>query len=507
MRLPRLLRLGALAIGYPLVVVLLVALLALGVRLVQVQWLGTPRDAEHLGDKLRYLDSLPSVDPDTAPNFVVVLFDDLGWGDLSVQGNRLIDTPRIDRAAAEGVRLTNFYSASSACTASRASLLTGRYPPRAGVSLHVFFPEASWMGLLRRVAGLENELPADELLLPEVLQSAGYATGMVGKWHLGETAGHRPLDRGFDEYFGLLWSNDMAPLHLVRGDEIIEHDRREAGGGERDEERPSGPGGVDQASLTQRYTNEAIAFLERNRDTPFFLYVAHSFPHVPLYPSPQQAGLSEGGIYGDVVEDLDRSTGALLDAIERLGLERETLVLITSDNGADYGGSPGFLRGRKGEILEGGQRVPFIARWPDEIPAGQVSAAMAMNIDFLPTLLALAGLPLPEDRLVDGRDLMPVLQAGAPSPHERLYYFPVTGTLPDAVRDARFKLLRSTGDWGRDRPHLTRLAFDQEAHDLRRRYPEVTQRLTAALQTKRQEFERNPRGWRVPLGPAVGLGE
>ena len=496
----RALRLAALVVGYPLVLFVALGLVFGGFRLAQAKWFAAVAEPERLETKQRYLASLGSVEPGRAPNFVVILFDDLGWGDLSIQGNELIDTPRIDRAAAEGVRLEHFYASSSVCTPSRASLLTGRYPPRAGVSGHVFFPDESWMGLLRRAAGVANELPRDEILLPEVLSAAGYATGMVGKWHLGGAAGHRPRDFGFDSYFGVLWINDMAPLHLYRGDEIIEHDERPigwfGGSGERDEERPLGAGGVDQTRLTQRYTDQAIAFLKARREEPFFLYVAHTFPHVPHYASGEYAGQSEGGRYGDVVEDLDRSTGAILDAIEQLGIAGETLVLITSDNGADYGGSAGGLRGRKGEILEGGQRVPFVARWPGRLPADVVSNEMAMNIDIFPTLLSLAGLPLPKDRTIDGRDLSALLETDGASPHDQLFYFPMVGSLPEAVRDERFKLLRSSGDLGRDRPHLTRLDADSEAHDLRSKHPAEAARLEAVLAAKREEFEHNLRGWR-----------
>jgi arylsulfatase A-like enzyme len=492
----RTLRWAALALGFPLLVALVLGAVLLGLRIAQVKWLPSVSEPERLEAKQRYLDALEPVDRERVPNFVVIFFDDLGWGDLSVQGSQLIDTPRIDRAAEQGLRLTSFYSASSVCTPSRASLLTGRYPPRAGVSRHVYFPDEMWIGLARRVAGWGNELPRDEILLPEALGAAGYATGMVGKWHLGGRDGHRPTELGFDTWFGVLWSNDMVPLDLYRGSEVIERDERDGGLGERDEERPLGPGGVDQTRLTQRYTEEAIAFMRAQRERPFFLYVAHSFPHVPHYPSREHAGQSDGGRYGDVVEDLDRSTGAILDAIEQLGLAEETLVLITSDNGADYGGSPGGLRGRKGEILEGGQRVPLIVHWPGRVPAGAVSDAIAMNIDVFPTLLSLAGLPLPQDRAIDGRDLTSLLMGGAESPHERLFYFPVFGSLPEAVRDDRFKLLRSTGDPGRDRPHLTRLDADIEAHDLRAKHPAVAARLEAALAAKREEFETNPRGWR-----------
>jgi arylsulfatase A-like enzyme len=478
------------------------------VRLAQVKIFPAESVSARPVAKRSYLASVPRVDPSSAPNFVVIFFDDLGWGDLSVQGNRLIRTPHIDRAAEEGVRLTRFYSASPVCTPSRAALLTGRYPPRAGVSRHVFFPDESLVGTLRRVLGENNELPRDEILLPEALAAAGYATGMVGKWHLGGRPGHRPNDFGFQSFFGVLWSNDMWPLHLFRDDEVVERDERPRSLlGEHDEERPLGPGGVDQSRLTERYTDEGIAFIEANRDQPFFLYVAHSSPHVPHYPSADHAGESPGGVYGDVVEDLDRSTGAILDALTRLELDERTLVLITSDNGADWSGSPGNLRGRKGDTFEGGQRVPMIARWPGRLPPGVVSAEMAMNIDVFPTLLGLADVPLPADRPVDGRDLMPLLADGAASPHENLLFFPVLGGEPEAVRDARFKYRASTGQIGRSRPHLTLVDSDTEAHDLRHLYPDDTSRLAAVLEDARREFAENPRGWKQPPEPEPPDGE
>lgn len=491
----RLLRVFALALGFPLLFVLVVGLPALALRWAWVSAFPSPPAAPHLPQKEAYLADLPAMDPD-APNFLVILFDDLGWGDLSLQGNSLISTPQIDRAASEGLRMNHFYSASPVCTPSRASLLTGRYPPRTRTDTHVYFPDTMILGRLRRILGAPNEMPRDEILLPEVLQAAGYATGMIGKWHLGELPGHRPTERGFDSYVGVHWSNDMVPLHLYRGTEIVEEDLRAPSlGGERDEERPLGPGGIDQSRLTERYTEEAIAFLEAQREDRFFLYLAHTFPHVPHYASPDHAGESEGGVYGDVIEDLDRSTGAVLAALARLGLEERTVVIITSDNGADYGGSPGGLRGRKGETYEGGQRVPLVVRWPGHIEPAETDA-MGMNIDFFPTLLELAGLPLPSDRTIDGRDLGAVWQNGAGSPHEELYYFPVLSSEPDAVRDARFKLLGSSGDVGRDRPHLTRLDRDLEAHDLRAKHPEVASRLSARLGEMRAEIRANPRGWR-----------
>lgn len=496
----RALRVLALTIGYALLVVIAVGAVGVALRAAWVATLHAPASPERLDEKSAYLESLPRVDPATAPNFVVIFFDDLGYGDLSSYGNALIETPNIDRAAAEGLRFTDFYSASPVCTPSRASLLTGRYPPRAGVSAHVYFPSESRIGWLREMAGFDNDLPRDEILLPEILGAAGYATGMVGKWHLGGRDGHRPTQRGFDEWLGVLWSNDMYPLDLWRDDEVVERDEREPSPwGEHDEEKPLEGRGIDQRRLTEQYTQAAIDFIDRHRDEPFFLYVAHNAPHVPHYPSRDHAGASRGGVYGDVVEDLDRSTGAIMEALHVRGLDRETLVLITSDNGGDYDGSVAGLRGRKQTIYEGGQRVPAIAWWPGRIPGGRETDAMAMNIDVMPTLLAYAGLSLPTDREVDGADLGGLLEAetGA-SPHEHLFYFPIATLdgLPAAVRDGDFKYLHSTGVGMRDRPHLSDLRADREAHDLRHRFPERAAELARLLDEKRAEFETNVRGWR-----------
>ncbi len=490
----------AIGIGGGVLGLLGILVLLVGLRWLQVRFFYEPLGGERIDEKRAYLESIEAVDPDRAPNFVVVLFDDLGWGDLSIQGNQLIRTPRIDRAAAEGLRSTGFYSASSVCTPSRASLLTGRYPVRSYTQNHVFFSESSPISTLRRMLGVGNELPVDEILLPEVLRAAGYATGMIGKWHLGELPGHRPNDFGFDDFYGVLTSNDMQPLDVYRNSEIESADEtpRVRMGAFRDEDLEIEMKGVDQRMLTRRYTEEAIRFIGGNRDRPFFLYLAHSFPHVPHFADPEHAGASPGGIYGDVVEDLDRSTGALLDAIEALGLERETLVVITSDNGADYNGSPGFLRGRKGEVLEGGQRVPMIVWWPGRVEANRVSDTMSMNIDLFPTLLSVAGIPIPSDREIDGRDLSRVwMGEDESSPHDLLFYFPVIGgNAPVGVRDARFKFLASTGDVGRDKAILTDLQRDQENHNLIRRFPEEGARLRRAVEAFGAELAINPRGWR-----------
>jgi arylsulfatase A-like enzyme len=470
---------------------------ALLLRFAWVSWFYEPAEPVRAAEKAAYLASLPRVDRAGAPSFVVILFDDLGYGDLSVQGNRLIRTPALDRLAAEGMRMTQFYAASPVCTPSRAALLSGRYPARSRTHQHVFFPEESAAATVRKMLGAANELPRDEILLPEALAAAGYATGMVGKWHLGGIPGHLPNDFGFAEYFGVLWSNDMQPLHLYRDREIETRDETEFSPlGFFDEDGERTPRGVDQRLLARRYTDEAIAFLERHRDEPFFLYLAHNAPHVPHFPDAEHAGESEGGPYGDLVEDLDRSTGAVLGALDRLGLSQRTLVIATSDNGPDYEGSPGGLRGRKQDTYEGGMRVPMLARWPGRIAAGAVVDAPAMNIDLFPTLLALAGLPLPTDRIVDGADLAPVWIGGAPGPDRLLFYFPTLGATPDAVRDARFKLRRETGQELRSKPHLSDLLRDEEAHNLAKRHPEDAARLGSALDAMSEGVRRNPRGWR-----------
>lgn len=494
--LQKLFRITSLLIGGLILLALILAIFAFLGRYLMISVSGPVTDSTHLQAKEAYLSSMPAASAD-APNVVIIFFDDLGWGDLSSYGNQLIETPSIDAIASEGLLMTDFYSASPVCTPSRAALLTGRFPPRTLTNRHVYFPDGSFMGTGRRMFGLANALPREEITLAEVLQNAGYRTGIIGKWHLGEHEGHRPNDFGFDEFYGVLFSNDMYPLDMYRNEEVIIKDQREGGffSSERDEMKPIPGSGIDQRQLTELYTDEAIAFLEGVGEKPFFLYVAHSFPHVPLYPSEAHANTSQGGIYGDVVEDLDRSTGAIVNALERLDLAENTLVVITSDNGADYNGSPGALRGRKGETLEGGQRVPMVVRWPAHQDQGRVSDAMAMNTDLFPTILSAAGLPLPQDRVIDGRDLTPLFKQQADSPHDYLYYFPNWGEVPEAIRSDSYKLTSETGNLGRDRAHLSLLDTDAEAHDVQNLFPEEMSALQQALSAKQREVRENPRGW------------
>lgn len=329
--------------------------------------------------------ALPAQDQ---PNFVVIFADDLGYGDLSSYGSPNIRTPHIDTLARDGVKLTDFYSASPVCTPSRAGLLTGRYPVRSGM-VRVLFP--------REEAGL----PAGEITIAEALQQQGYATAMIGKWHLGDRPEHSPLRHGFDVRYGLPFSNDMTrphtswpePLRLYTQDDVAEE-------------------GVDQSTLTRRYVDRAIEFIEANREGPFFLYLPFSMPHWPWFSTEEFDGRSLKGPYGDTIEEIDANVGRLLAALSRLGLDEETLVIFTSDNGGagrQGAGSNGTLRGFKGQTYEGGMREPFLARWPGKIPAGEVRHGLASTMDLFPTLVKLAGGEPPSDRPFDGVDLWPLL--------------------------------------------------------------------------------------------------
>lgn len=340
-------------------------------------------------------------------NVVLIFCDDLGYGDLGCYGSTVNRTPNIDRLAAEGQRYTDFYSSSPVCTPSRASLMTGCYPRRVG--LH---EDATGHWVL--IPNSRRGLSPDETTLPEMMKAAGYATACIGKWHLGDQVEHLPIAHGFDKYFGIPYSNDMQqagrgdpPLPLVKQTTVIEAP-------------------ADQAQLTQQYTREAVEFIEQNHDQAFFLYLPHTFPHLPLFASKEFHGKSGNGRYGDSVEEIDWSTGRILDCLARLGLTDQTLVIFTSDNGSNgrNGGSNAPLAGNKGSTMEGGMRVPMIARLPGVIPAQSVSSEMATTMDLLPTIGALTRAKLP-GTVIDGRDISSLLrsEAGAKSPHEVFYYY------------------------------------------------------------------------------------
>ncbi len=349
------------------------------------------------------------------PNFVIILADDLGYGDLSCYGHPTIKTPCLDQMAREGIRLTSFYVSSSVCTPSRASLLTGRYPLRVGLP-DVLLPES------------ESGIPEEEITIGEALKHVGYETMYIGKWHLGDQEKYHPLNHGFDDYYGILYSNDMMPpwvetdkpLSLMHGTREIEHP-------------------VIQQTLTERYTEWGKAFIEDKKDAPFLLYLSYAMPHVPIFASDRFLDTSRAGLYGDVIETIDWSVGEILKKIKELGLDDHTLVVFLSDNGPWQNmpdrmfsndtikpwhcGSAGHLRGSKGNTCEGGVRVPAIFRWPGVIPGGQVSADLVTAMDLFPTILNAAGTDVPAERKTDGHDVMAFLQGKEVSPTDEYIYY------------------------------------------------------------------------------------
>jgi arylsulfatase A-like enzyme len=353
-----------------------------------------------------------SADRATKPNIIVILADDLGYGELGCYGHPRFKTPNIDRMAAEGVWLTQFNTPMAYCAPTRAALLTGRYPLRCGLSTNPAPDEGPKADAVA--------LPKSEITLAQIFKGAGYATAMVGKWHLGHSAPEQlPTHRGFDEYLGILYSNDMRPVRLIDGDRPVEYP-------------------LVQATLTRRYTERALRFIEGHRSSPFFLYFAHAMPHKPLACSEAFYKKSGAGLYGDVLAELDWSVGQVLAKLKELDLDRRTLVLFTSDNGPWYGGSAGGLRGMKSTTWEGGYRVPCIARWPGRIRGGNVCGAPAVTMDLFATALAAAEIQPPQDRVIDGKDLLPLLSGKVREVHDVV--FGQQGPRLATVRDRRWKL-------------------------------------------------------------------
>lgn len=422
---------------------------------------------------------------DLPPNFVVILADDLGYGDLGCYGHPTTRTPNLDRMAAEGIRLTDFHSAMPVCTPTRTGLMTGCHPVRVGLGMSVLFPYSN------------TGLSPDEQTLPEILKPRGYASICIGKWHLGHLPRFLPTKQGFDSYFGIPFSNDMGnvsyrkqefyspPTPLMRNETVVEHD-------------------PDQRFLTGRYTNEAIQFIRQHKQQPFFLYLAHSMPHRPIHASSQFRGKSAAGLYGDVVEELDDSVGRVLATLRDEGLDQRTLVLFTSDNGGvtrfrghelhPYSpASNGPLHGQKGETWEGGMRVPCIVRWPGRVPAGRAAGGLSSVLDLLPTFAKLAGAAQPEKR-IDGRDISKLITEADVSPlaEATLPYY--RNDALDAVRQGPWKLFVGDPDKGpaaqpRAQPMLFNLDDDLgESHDVAADHPQVVARLQKLAESYRAEL-------------------
>lgn len=416
------------------------------------------------------------------PNFVVIFCDDLGYGDLSCFGHPTIDTPNLDRMAAEGQKWTEFYVAACVCTPSRAALQTGRYPIRNGMCSdrrRVLFPDSN------------GGLPATEITIGRMLKDKGYRTHAIGKWHLGHKPQYLPTSHGYDSYFGIPYSNDMdavkdAPrgrarfqdpkietfnVPLMRGTEIVE--------------RPA-----DQHTITKRFTEEAVKLIKQEKDNPFFIYLAHNLPHVPLFVSDEFTDVSRRGLYGDVIEEIDWSVGQILDTLRNEGLAENTLVVFTSDNGPwlsfnQQGGSAGLLRDGKGSTWEGGMREPTLFWWPGRIEPAVIRQP-GSTLDLLPTFAALSGAQKPADRILDGYDLSAVLLEEADSPRDEMFYY--HGEQCFAVRKGMYKahFKTKTSYVGQkdavvhDPPLLFHLGHDpSEKYNIAKQHPEIVAELTS----------------------------
>jgi arylsulfatase A-like enzyme len=441
------------------------------------------------------------------PNFVVVFADDLGYGDLGAFGHPVFRTPNLDQLAADGQKWTQFYVAASVCTPSRAALLTGRYPIRSGMAgpRGVLFPDSG------------GGLPASEITIAEALAEAGYISGAFGKWHLGHLPRYLPTRQGFATYWGIPYSNDMdkvagSPRHRAeaRADPRwqadpthynvpILHDEEEI-------ERPA-----DQFTITRRYTEKAVAFIREHRDRPFFVYLAHSMMHIPLFASPEFDGRSPAGLYGDAIEEVDWSVGEIVATLRELGLEERTLVVFTSDNGPwvvfhTHGGSAGLLRGAKGDTFEGGMREPTVM-WGPGLVVPRVVREMGSTLDLLPTFCALAGVEPPGDRVLDGFDLSPVLRGEGASPRDEMMFYRAREIRAARVGPFKAHYVTQTEYTGDPRlEHDPPLLFDLEVDPAERfnvaaRHPEALERIREHVAAHRETVEPVPDQLAIRLEP------
>jgi arylsulfatase A len=429
------------------------------------------------------------------PNFVIIFTDDQGYADLGCFGGDHVKTPRIDRMAAEGGKLTSFYVAGSVCTPSRAALMTASYPKRVGLAAGV------------NLAGDAKGLNPNEVTIADLLQKEGYATGIFGKWHLGDQPEFLPTRQGFGEFFGIPYSHDIHPSHprdkkyrfpplpLMEGEKVIEED-------------------PDADYLTKRITERAVDFIARHKDAPFFLYVPHPIPHRPIHMSPPfmekvpneirtQLKTEEGvdylvrdKIYNEAIGEIDWSVGEILDALKKNGLDENTVVIFTSDNGPSVGRAAP-LSGGKGTPLEGGMRVPAVIRWPGIIPAGQVNDELMTTMDLLPTFAKLAGAELPSGRVIDGKDIFPVLTEGAKTPHDAFFYY--QGNVLKAVRSGKWKLRMGSSSTNTS---LYDLETDiGEKNNVLNEHPEIVKELMAHVNAFEKELKENSRPAGLVVNP------
>jgi arylsulfatase A-like enzyme len=429
----------------------------------------------------------------SSPNFIIIFSDDLGYGDLGTFGHPTIKTPNLDKMAAEGQKWTNFYAAASVCTPSRAGLLTGRLPARSGMASNhrrVLFPDS------------REGIPEDEITIAELLKQEGYTTACIGKWHLGHLDPYLPTNNGFDYYFGIPYSNDMDRVHDYNREHFlsprISYWNVPLMMNEKIIQRPA-----DQTTITKRYTEETVRFIRDNKSEPFFIYLAHSMPHVPLFASQKFAGKSFRGLFGDVVEEIDWGVGEIIRTLYEEKLAENTMVVFTSDNGPwlsfnEQGGSAGLLHGGKGMTWEGGMREPTIFWWPGKIETAVISE-IGSTLDLLPTLTTLAGSKIPDDRILDGFDLQQILLGSEKSPREVVYYY--RGTELYALRKGPFKAHFIT-EWAyandnkktiHDLPLLYNLDVDpSEQYNIAANHPDVLTDIEQEVITHQAKMEFGP---------------
>jgi len=449
--------------------------------------------------------------PSLRPNIILINSDDLGYGDLGTYGSRAIKTPNLDRLAEEGIKFTDFYASNALCTPSRTGLLTGRYPQRVGMHWVLWMEDLPFVArmlrklgpIIRKVGGADigapseiKGLPEDEITIAEILKQGGYQTGAVGKWHQGDfryLPQYHPNNHGFDYFYGMPWDHEEFPCPLYENKVMLIEEWQ------------------DRSDIHQVLADAASYFVKNaaQNNAPFFLYFAPPDPHIPLHPSPEFRGSSDAGDYGDVVQELDANVGQLLKTLDASGLTDSTLVIFTSDNGPWFHGSTGGMRGRKGQSYEGGFRVPLIARWPGKIPPGSISDQPAINLDFLPTLAAVAGLEIPKDRIIDGRDISGLMTGDEKeSPHDVLYFYHHAEL--EGIRTGKWKFYKEISTYTYPvpvdkwhfggilrQPWLYNLEVDPtESYPMNKHYPELVESFIQRMAQWQKQMEADPKGFK-----------
>ncbi len=473
-----------------------------GVKLWSALSNGTNENSAGYGPKPNFTTSKKQL-----PNIVIIHTDDLGYGDLGCYGAKSVATPNIDRLARQGMRFTDFYSCNALCSPSRCGLLTGRYPQRVGMHWVLWMEDLPFFAkMVRKAAPLLNKigasdvgapsetkgLPPGEITIAEALQAVGYKTGCIGKWHQGDfrfLPEYNPVNHGFDHFYGMPWDHEETPCPLYHNKKLIKEDWD------------------DLSEIHQVLADGACDFINNAGNGPFFLYYAPPDPHIPLHPSKKFKGKSRGGLYGDVVEELDANVGQVLRCLKKNGYESNTLVIFASDNGPWYHGSTGGQRGRKGQSYEGGFNVPMIARWPGKIKAGSVCSEPSINLDLLPTCLSIAGINLPGDRIIDGENIAGLLTGKVKkSPHDALYFYHHDQL--EGIRVGKWKYYTNISTYtypvpvdknhfakGYPAPWLYNLELDPtESYSLTESHPEIVKEMESKIQSWNKAMKKNPRG-------------